>query len=104
MFTAPVKKTGNGLAAGCQLFYCKIYGYFCSANSHWKYDELLTLVEKWKLRWFGHVSMFSGLAKTILQGAVKGKRKCAHRKRWEDNIKKWTGMDFASSTRQLRQD
>ena len=25
------KKMGNGLAAGCQLFYRKIYGYFCSA-------------------------------------------------------------------------
>ena len=25
---APVKITGNRLAAGCQLFYCKIYGYF----------------------------------------------------------------------------
>ena len=51
------------------------------------------------------MSMFSGLAKTILQGAVTGKiRKGAHRKRSEDNIKKWTGMDFASSTRQLRQD
>ena len=24
----PVKKAGNGLAAGCQLFYRKIYGYF----------------------------------------------------------------------------
>ena len=31
-----------------------------------EYDELLTLVEKQKLRWFDHVSMFSGLAKTIL--------------------------------------
>ena len=60
-----------------------------------EYDELLTLVKKRKLRWFGHVSMSSGLAKTILQGTVKGKRK----KRWEDNIEEWTGMDFASSTR-----
>ena len=32
-----------------------------------EYDELLTLVKKRKLRWFGHVSMSSGLAKTILQ-------------------------------------
>ena len=24
----PVKKTGNGLAAGCQVFYRKIYGFF----------------------------------------------------------------------------
>ena len=40
-----------------------------------EYDELLTLVKKRKPRWFGHVSRSSGLAKTILQGTVKGKRK-----------------------------
>ena len=33
-----------------------------------EYDTLLTLVKKWKLRWFGHISKSSGLAKTILQG------------------------------------
>ena len=65
-----------------------------------EYYELLTLVKKRKLRWFGHVSMSSGLAKTILQGTVKGKRKRGRqKKRWEDNIKEWTGMDFASSSR-----
>ena len=65
-----------------------------------EYDELLTLVKKRKLRWFGHVSRSSGLAKTILQGTVKGKRKRGRqKKRWEDNIKEWTGMDFASTTR-----
>ena len=65
-----------------------------------EYEELLTLVKKRKLRWFGHVSMSSGLAETILQGTVKGKRKRGRqKKRWEDNIKEWTGMDFASSTR-----
>ena len=53
-----------------------------------EYDELLALVKKRKLRWFGHVSMSSGLAKTILQGTVKGQRKRGRqKKRWEDNIK-----------------
>ena len=65
-----------------------------------EYDQLLTLVKKRKLRLFGHVSRSSGLAKTILQGTVKEKRKRGRqKKRWEDNIKEWTGMDFASSTR-----
>ena len=65
-----------------------------------KYDELLTLVKKRKLRWFGHVSRSSGLAKTILQGTGQDKRrKGTQKKRWVDNIKEWTGMDFASSTR-----
>ena len=63
-----------------------------------EYDELLTVVKKGKLRWFGHVSRSSGLAKTILQGTVKGKRK-GGRQRWENNIKEWTGIDFARSTR-----
>ena len=65
-----------------------------------EYDELLTLVKKRKLRWFGHISRSSGLANTILQGTVKGQRKRGRqKKRWEDNIKEWTGMDFVSSTR-----
>ena len=64
-----------------------------------EYDELLTLVKKQKLRWFGHPSVTRsfGLAKTILQGTVKGKRRRGRqRKRWEDNTKDWTGMDFAN--------
>ena len=60
-------------------------------------DELLPLIKKRKLKWFGHVSVSSGLAKTILQGTVKGKRIGRQKKRWEDNIKEYTGMDFASS-------
>ena len=65
-----------------------------------EYDELLSLVKKRKLRWFGHILRSSGFAKAILQGTVKGKRKRGRqKKRWEDKIKEWTGMDFASSTR-----
>ena len=45
------------------------------------YYELLTLVKKRKLRWFGHVSRSSGLAKAILQGMVKGKRKRGRQKK-----------------------
>ena len=36
-----------------------------------EYGELLTLVKKWKLRWYGHVSRSSGLAKIILRGKNK---------------------------------
>ena len=68
-----------------------------------EYDELLTLVKKRKLRWFGHVSRSSGLAKTILQGTVKGKRKRGRQqKRWEDNITEWTGMDLPAQLGQLK--
>ena len=68
-----------------------------------EYDELLALVKKWMLRWLGHVSRSSGLAKTVWvqrQGTMKEKRKRGRqKKRWGDNIKEWTGMDFSSSTR-----
>ena len=40
-----------------------------------EYDELLTMVKKRKLGWFGHVSRSSGFKKTILQGTVIGKKK-----------------------------
>ena len=36
------------------------------------HEDLLTIVKRRKLQWYGHVSLSSGLAKTILQGAVKG--------------------------------
>ena len=43
--------------------------------------------------WF---SCSSGLAKAILQGTVKGRRrKSRQRKRWEDNIREWTDLGFA---------
>ena len=47
-----------------------------------------------------NVSHSSGLAKTILQGTVKGgRRQGRQRKRREDNIREWTGLDFAKSQR-----
>ena len=45
-----------------------------------EYDELLTLVKKRKLRWFGQVSRSSGLAKTNLQGTVKRKKEADRRR------------------------
>ena len=38
------------------------------------HEGLLTIVKRRKLQWYGHVSRSSGLAKTILQGIVKGGR------------------------------
>ena len=53
-----------------------------------------------KLQWHGHVSCSSGLAKTILQGTLKGgRRQAGQRKRWEDNIREWTGLEFGKSKR-----
>ena len=36
------------------------------------HEDLLTIVKRRKLQWYGHFSHSSGLAKTTLQGTVKG--------------------------------
>ena len=64
------------------------------------HEELLTIVKRSKLQWYGHVSRSSGLAKTILRGTVKGERRQGRqRKRWEDNLREWTGLEFGKSQR-----
>ena len=64
------------------------------------HEDLLTIVKRRKLQQYGHVSCSSGLAKTILQGIVKGGRRPGRqRKRWEDNIREWTGLEFGKSQR-----
>ena len=64
------------------------------------HEDHLTIVKRRKLQWYGHVSRSSGLAKTILQGTVKGGgRQGRQRKRWEDNIREWTGLEFGKSQR-----
>ena len=60
----------------------------------------LSIVKRCKLQWYGHVSRSSGLDKTTLQGTVKGGRRQGRQgKRWEDNIREWTGLEFAKSQR-----
>ena len=64
------------------------------------YEDLLTIVKRRKLQWYGHVSRSWGLATTILQGTVKGgRRQSRQKKRWEDNIREWTGLEFVQSQR-----
>ena len=64
------------------------------------HEDLLTIVKRRKLQWYGHVPRSSGLAKTIMQGTVKrGRRQGRQRKRWEDSLRKWTGLEFSKSQR-----
>ena len=59
------------------------------------HEDLLTIVKRLKLQWYGHVSRSSGLANTILQGTVKrGGRQGRQKKKWKDNIRKRTGLEF----------
>ena len=64
------------------------------------HNDLLTMVKKQKLRWYGHISRSSCMAKTVLQGTVKGaRRRGRQKKRWEENIKEWMGIGFGDSLR-----
>ena len=64
------------------------------------YQDLLSELKKRKLKWYGHVSRSQGLAKTFLQGTVRGsRRRGRQKKRWEDNIPEWTGLSLSDSTR-----
>ena len=67
------------------------------------HEDLLTIVKRRKLQWYGHVSRSAGLVKTILQGTMRGGRgQDRQRKRWEDNIREWTGLEFAKSQRAVK--
>ena len=64
------------------------------------HKDLLTIAKRRKLQWYGHVSRSSGLSKPILQDIVKGgRRQVRQRKRWEDNTREWTGLEFSKSQR-----
>ena len=64
------------------------------------HGDLLTIVKRRKLQWYCHVSRSSGVDKTILQGTVKwGRRQGRQKKKWKDNIREWTGLEFAKSQR-----
>ena len=62
--------------------------------------EDLTTVKKRKLRWYGHKTRSTGLAKMILQGSVQGgRRRGRQKKRWEDNVTEWTGLKLDEAPR-----
>ena len=68
-------------------------------NATGGHDDPLTTVKKQKFRWYGHISRSSDMAKAVLQRAVKGARRKGRQKRWDNNIKEWTGMEFGDSMR-----
>ena len=57
------------------------------------YDELLSIVRRRKLKWFGHVTRGASLAKVVLQGTVPGGRgRGRPRRTWGADLRDWTGM------------
>ena len=64
------------------------------------HEDLLAMIKRRKLQWYGHVCRSSGLVKTILEGTVKGgRRQGRQRKKWEDNIRERTVLEFGKSQR-----
>ena len=45
------------------------------------HEDFLTTVKRRKLKWYGHVTRSSGLAKTILQGTEQGGRRRGRQKK-----------------------
>ena len=62
--------------------------------TNWQYN----FVRRQKLKYFGHVTRHNGLAKTIMQGMVAGKRSRGKpRQRWEKDITDTFGTMTAAS-------
>ena len=52
------------------------------------------------MRWYGHITRSKGLAKRILQCTVHGgRRKGSQKKRCEDKISEWTGLELSEALR-----
>ena len=49
--------------------------------------EDLIIVKRCKLQWYGHMK--------------GGRRQGRQKKRWEDNIREWTGLEFGKSQRAM---
>jgi hypothetical protein len=65
-----------------------------------KQEQLLSVVKRHKLTWYGHVTRHDSLSKTILQGTVNdSRRRDRQRKTWIDNIKEWTGLRVSTLLR-----
>ena len=63
-------------------------------------ENLLGIVKRRKLAWFGHISCRNSLVKSVLLGTLEGGRKRRRQvKCWADNLKEWTRLDSPSLTR-----
>jgi len=58
----------------------------CEIKQIGVYEDILIMVYKRTVKWYGHVSRSSLLAKTRKR-EIDGQKK-----RWEDNTKEWTGI------------
>jgi hypothetical protein len=64
-----------------------------------KQEQLLSVIKRRKLAWYGHVNRHDSLSKTILQGTVNSSRRRGQRKTWIDDIKECTGFSVSTLLR-----
>jgi hypothetical protein len=65
-----------------------------------KQEQLLSVIKRRKLAWYGHVTRHDSLSNTILQWTVNGsRRRSKQRKTSIDNIKEWTGLSVSTLLR-----
>ena len=62
--------------------------------------QLLNIIKKRKLCFFGHLCRADGLAKVVVCGIHPGRRRRGRpRRRYGDDIRAWTGMDLGTAIR-----
>ena len=60
----------------------------------------LRFVKKQKLSYFGHVKRHDSLERVIMEGRAEGRRRRGRpRRKWDDDIGDWLGMDINSAGR-----
>ena len=64
------------------------------------HEDVLTTVKGHKLQWYGHCLLFIWSGQSHLaRHSERERRQGRQRKRLEDNIREWTGLEFAKSQR-----
>ena len=66
-------------------------------------QQLLKVIQRRKLQYFGHLVRADNLSTFILHGRINGKRRRGRpRRRWTDDIKEWTGLSIVDCLRTAR--
>ena len=66
-----------------------------------KAPQLLNLIKKQKLSYFGHIKRHNTLEKQFLEGTCEGRRgRGRPRRRWTQNIGEWMGVSTVEAGRQ----
>ena len=65
-----------------------------------KAPQLLNLIKKQKLSYFGHIKRHNTLEKLFLEGTCEGRRGRGRHRRWTQDIGEWMGVSTVEAGRQ----